>query len=148
MTNFSSTPEETNLTPEQGRYKEKKNRIEKPIEPVRRSNRLPFAKQTEKLGGVPYHTNNNKKKLTNNGNLLQETTVETAERSNTKNNRPIRESNEEIRFIRPHKRIQQTFTGQFRRGGNVISCRHHDLYHYRNIRIETESLSLFTNMEV
>ena len=93
-------PKETYLTPEQGRYKEK-NRIEKPIEPVRKSNRLPFAKQTVKLGGVPYHTNNNKKKLTNNGNLLQEKTVETAERSITKNNRLIRENNEEIRFIRP-----------------------------------------------
>ena len=62
-------PRETNFTPEQGRYKEE-NRIEKPIEPVRRSNRLPFAKQTEKLGGVPCHTNNNKKKLTNNGNFF------------------------------------------------------------------------------
>ena len=95
-------PKETNLTPEKGRYKEK-NRIEKPIEPIRRSNRLPFAKQTEKLGGVPYHTNSNKKKLNNNGNLLQETTAETTERSNTKNNRLIRENNEEIRFLRPHK---------------------------------------------
>ena len=31
---------------------------------VRRSNRLQFAKQTEKLGGVPYQTNNNRKKQT------------------------------------------------------------------------------------
>ena len=54
-------PKETNLTPEQGSYKGK-NRTEKPIEPVRRSNRLPFAKQTEKLGGIPYHISNNKKK--------------------------------------------------------------------------------------
>ena len=127
-------PKQTNLTPEQGRYKGK-NKIEKPIEPVRRSNRLPFAKQTEKLGGVPYQTNNNKKKLSSNGNLLQETTAETVERSNAENDRPIRTNNEELRLIRPHKRIQQTFTGQLRRGGNVISCRYHDLYQYRNIRI-------------
>ena len=37
-----------------------KNRTEKPIEPVRRSKRLPFAKQTEKLGGIPYHISINK----------------------------------------------------------------------------------------
>ena len=49
-----------------------KNKVIEPSISVRRSNGLPFGKQTEKLGGVPYHTNNNKKKLTNNGNLLQE----------------------------------------------------------------------------
>ena len=124
-------PKETNLTPEQGSYKGK-NRIEKPIEPVRRSKRLPFAKQTEKLGRVPYHTNNDKKKMTNNGNLLQETTTETAERSKMENDRPIQRNNEEIRSIRP---LQQTSTGQLRRWGNVISRRYHDLYHCRNIRI-------------
>ena len=57
-------PKENNLTPEQGIY------IEKPKtpEPVRKSKRLPFAKQTEKyhtekLGAVPYETNNKKKIL-------------------------------------------------------------------------------------
>ena len=39
-------PKETNLTPEQGKYKGK-NKIEKPTESVRRSNILPFARQTE-----------------------------------------------------------------------------------------------------
>ena len=43
-------PKENSLTPEQGKYKGK-NKITKPTEPVRRSNRLPFAKQTEILGG-------------------------------------------------------------------------------------------------
>ena len=99
---------------------------EKPIEPVRRSNRLPFAKQTEKLGGIPYHISN-KKKLTNHGNLLQETTAETAERNEMENDRPMRQNNEEIRTIRP---LQQTPIGQLRRGGNVISCRYHDLQNY------------------
>ena len=101
------------MTPEQGSYK-RKNRTEKPIEPVRRSNRLPFAKQTEKLGGIPNHISNNKKKLTNHGNLLQETTAETAERNETENDRPMRQNNEEIRTIRP---LQQTPIGQLRRGG-------------------------------
>ena len=61
-------PKENNLTPEQD------INIEKPKtpEPVRKSKRLPFAKQTEKLGGVPYQTSNNKKKNINNRNLLQE----------------------------------------------------------------------------
>ena len=51
-------PKENNLTPEQG------TNIEKPktLEPKRKSKRLPFAKQTKKLGGIPYQTNNNKKK--------------------------------------------------------------------------------------
>ena len=119
-------PKETNLTPEQGSYKGK-NRTEKPIEPVRRSNRLPFAKQTEKLGGIPYHISNNKKKLTNHGNLLQETTAETAERSEMENDRPMRKNYEEIRTIRP---LQQTPIGLLRRGGNVISCRYHDLQNH------------------
>ena len=52
-------PKETNLAPEQGRYTGK-TKIEKPTESVRRSNRLPFARQTEKLGGVPFYTNNKK----------------------------------------------------------------------------------------
>ena len=125
-------PKENNLTPEQGRYK-KKNQT-KPKEPVRRSNRLPFAKQTEKLGGVPYHTNNNKKKLTYNDNLLQETTTETTESNEEGNNRPMRKDEEEIRIIRPYKMPQQTFTGPFRRRGNVTSYQHHDLQTHRNIR--------------
>ena len=41
-------PKGTNLAPERGRYKGKNN-IEKPTESVRKSNRLPFARQTEKL---------------------------------------------------------------------------------------------------
>ena len=125
-------PKENNLTPEQGRYK-KKNQT-KPKEPVRRSNRLPFAKQTEKLGGVPYHTNNNKKKLTYNDNLLQETTTETTERNEEGNNRPMRKDEEEIRTIRSYKMPQQTFTGPLRRRGNVTSYQHHDLQTHRNIR--------------
>ena len=39
-------PKENNLTPEQGRYK-KKHQKTKPTESFRRSQRLPFAEQTE-----------------------------------------------------------------------------------------------------
>ena len=98
---------------------------EDPIDPI------PSAKQTETLGGVPYHTSNNKKKLINNGNLFQETTTETAERNKRENDRPIQKNNEENRSIRPP---QQTSTGQLLRG-DVISRRYHDVYHCRNIRI-------------
>ena len=38
---------------------------------VRKSKRIPYAKQTKKLSGIPYYTNNNKKKTSNNG-VLQE----------------------------------------------------------------------------
>ena len=131
---FQLLPKETNLTPEQGRYKGK-NKREKLTESVRRSNRLPLARQTEKLGGVPYYTNNNKKKLINNGNLLQKTATKTAERNEDENNRSIRKNNEEIRSIRSYRRMQQTLTGPFRRRGNVTSCQYFDLHNCRNIRI-------------
>ena len=67
---------------------------------MRRSNRLLFAKQTEKRCGVPYYTNINKKKSTNNDHLLQETTTKTTERSEKENNRLIRKDEDEIRLIR------------------------------------------------
>ena len=79
-------PKETNLTPEQGRYKGE-NKKEKSTESVRRFNTLLFVRKTEKLGGVPYYTNNNKKELTDNRNSLQETATETAERNEEENNR-------------------------------------------------------------
>ena len=37
-----------------------KNRTQKTPQPVRKSKRLPSTKQTEKLGEVPYYTNDNK----------------------------------------------------------------------------------------
>ena len=46
--------------------------ITKPTTPVRRSRRLPFTKQTDKLGGIPYQTNNNRKRNEYYHNLLQE----------------------------------------------------------------------------
>ena len=71
------------MTSEQGIHNRKKT-LESP-QPVRKCKRLPFAKQTEKLGGVPCYTRNNKKKLTNNVFLLQEktTTMEESEERET-----------------------------------------------------------------
>ena len=106
-------PKENNLTPEQG------TNIEKPktLEPTRKSKRLPFAKQTEKLGGIPYQTNNNKKKTVNTRNVLQEKTTTTTDQSQKKNDRTIRENNEEIRIIRHNGLNKQNFTVPLRRGG-------------------------------
>ena len=47
-------PKETRLSPETGINHD--HIITKPTTPVRRSRRLPFAKQTDKLGGIPYQT--------------------------------------------------------------------------------------------
>ena len=63
-------PKETTLTPKTGVKIEKINSAE-PQQILRRSQRLPFAKQTEKLGDEPYYTENNKKKI-NNYCVLQE----------------------------------------------------------------------------
>ena len=64
-------PKDNKLTPGQGIYKGKIE-ITEPQTSVRRSKRLLFAKQTEKQGGVPYQSNNNRKKQTVNGNVVQE----------------------------------------------------------------------------
>ena len=131
-------PKNNSLTPEQGRYKKKNPK--KLTESVRRSNRLPFAKQTKKLGGIPYQTNNNKKKFTNSDHLLQETTTECSEEEN---DRLIRKDEDKVNFLQPYKITQQTPTGLPRRGGNVTSYQNNDLQTFRNIRQQTERL--FTN---
>ena len=106
-------PKENNLTPEQSIY------IEKPKtpEPVRKTKRFPFAKQTEKISGVPYQTNNNKKKNINNRNLLQEKTTTTVDRNEKENHRTIRKDDEEIQSLRPNEENKLTSTGSLRRGG-------------------------------
>ena len=110
-TNIDLPPKENNLTPEPGAN------IEKPktLEPTRKSKGLPFAEQTEKLGGVPYQRNKNKKKTVNNRNLLQEKMTTTTDQSEKKNDRTMRENNEEIRTIRHNGLNKQTFTGPLRR---------------------------------
>ena len=43
---------------------------DEPHQTVRESKSIPNAKQTEKLGGIPYYTNNNENKI-NNSSVLQ-----------------------------------------------------------------------------
>ena len=63
---------ETNLTPETGI---KTNLFsDESHQTMRKSKRIPYAKQTKKLGGIPYYTKNNKKK-TNNNCILQENQI-------------------------------------------------------------------------
>ena len=79
-------PKETTLTPETGINKEKNNSAEQK-QTLRRSQRLPFSKQTEKLGSVPYYTGNNyTKKKVNSYCVLQE----------SQNNQPETNSDEEL----------------------------------------------------
>ena len=85
---------------------------------VKRSNRLPFAEQTEKLGGVLYHTNESKMKLINNGYLLQEKPAKTMEESKDENHRIVRQEDKEIiNIIWSCGMFQRNFTGQIRRRG-------------------------------
>ena len=63
-------PKETTLTPETVMKTEQNSPIE-PHRMLRRSQRLLFAKQTEKLSGVPYYSENNKK-IKSNHCVLQE----------------------------------------------------------------------------
>ena len=53
-------PKETNLTPDSGIKTSLLS--EESHQTVRKAKRIPNAKQTEKLGGIPYYTNNNKRK--------------------------------------------------------------------------------------
>ena len=111
----------------------------KRIIPKNRQNRLKdqtdylLQKQTEKLGGVPYQTNNNKKILTSD-HSLQETTMENNEEES---DRLIRKNEQKVNSIQPHKMSQQTTTELPRRGGNVTSYQNNDLETFRKTRQQT-----------
>ena len=106
------------IAPGQGTCKGKIKIIELQTSDIR-SNRLPFAKQTENLGGVPYQTNNNRKKQTDNGNVLQEKTATTIKETEDENHRSVRQETKEIRTIRHYNNDGRFLPGQIRRGGNV-----------------------------
>ena len=89
-------PKETILSPETGINHG--HIITKPTTPVRRSRRLPFAKQTEKLGGIPYQTNNNRKRIKHNHDLLQERRTTPPQNSEEEEDRNIR-TKEEVNCI-------------------------------------------------
>ena len=111
-------PKDNKLTPGQGIYTGI-NKIAEPQPSVRRSRRLPFAKQTEKLGVIPYQTSNNKKKQTINGSVLQEKTTTTTKNNEEENHRSVRQETKEIRTIRYYNNYKPPTTDQTRRGGNV-----------------------------
>ena len=131
-------PKETNLTPETGI---KTNPlINEPQLTVRKSKRIPNARQTEKLGGIPYSTNNNKRKINNY--MLQENQASQPSQQQTeeRSNREIRTINREIRktaeyqnfnrLIRNHQQLPPLETESTRRRGNV-ECRGHRLNYFR-----------------
>ena len=79
---------ETRLTPETGINHD--HITTKPKTPIRRSRRLPFAKQTKKLGGIPYQTYNNRKRINTNLDLLQENRTRPQENNEEEEDRNIR----------------------------------------------------------
>ena len=90
-------PRETNLTPETGI---KTNPlINEPQQTVRKSKRIPNARQTEKLGSIPYSTNNNERKIDNNY-MLQEnqTSQQSQQQIEERSNREIRKTAEHKNF--------------------------------------------------
>ena len=120
-------PKETNLTPETGI--KTKETINEQNQSVRKSKRIPHAKQTEKLGGIPYQTNNNKKKTSKNC-ILQENPTTPSDQTQTNSNedtddrriRTITKNLQNNRIIRTFKPKQPYKSNFIRRGGNV-ECR-------------------------
>ena len=131
-------PKETNLTPETGI--KTIPLINEPQLTMRKSKRIPNARQTEKLDGIPYSTNNNKRKVNNY--MLQEnqTSQPSQQQTEERSNREIRTINREIgktaeyqnfnRLIRNHQQLPPLETEFTRRRGNV-ECRGHRLNYFR-----------------
>ena len=95
--------------------------------PIRRSRRLLFAKQTEKLGSIPYQTNKNRKRIKPNHDLLQENRTRPPENNEEEEDRNIRTNtsnkSEIYRIIRnQHQTTPQLQTHE--EGGNV-TCEGH-----------------------
>ena len=113
-------PKETNLTPETGI--KTKETINEQNQSVRKSKRIPHAKQTEKLGGIPYQTNNNKKKTSKNCVSQENPTTppdQTQKNSNEDtDDRRIRtitknlQNNRIIRTLKPKKPYKPDFMGR------------------------------------
>ena len=123
-------PKETNLTPETGI--KTNTLINEPQQKVRKSERIPNARQTEKLGGIPYSTNNKRK--INNNYMLQEsqTSQPSQQQTEERSNHEIRTINREIRKTVEHKNFNRLLpeTESTRRRGNV-KCRGHRLNYFR-----------------
>ena len=129
---------ETNLTPETGT--KTKDTTNEQNQTVRKSKRIPYAKQTEKLGGIPYQTNNNKKK-TNKHCVLQENPTIPSDQTQTNSEEEIDDckrrtitkelqNNRTIRIFRPNKPHKSDF---IRWGGNVECRSQTAILHNRHI---------------
>ena len=133
-------PKETNLTPETGI---KTNLFpDEPHQSVRKSKRIPNAKQTERLGGILHFTNNNKMKISKNYKLQESQTNKPSQQQNEEgSNREIRTINREIRKTLEYKNFNRLFrdyqpkqppeTESTRRRGNV-ECRGQTISHKLN----------------
>ena len=125
-------PTETNLTPESGIKTNLPS--DEPHQTVRKSKRIPNAKQTEKLGGIPYYTNNNKKKINNcvlqgiqagqpNQSHNEEETNSEIRTINRKIRKTVENQNLNLnRLFRNYQPNQSPTTESTRRRGNV-ECR-------------------------
>ena len=117
--------------------------FDEPHQAVRKSKRIPYAKQTEKLGGIPYYTINNKKKISKNC-ISQENQINQPDQPQTKNEEPgnriirtITEKSQTDSIIRRYKPKQSYVVGFNRRRGNVeCQCQtatFHDLRYFRQL---------------
>ena len=85
---------------------------------VRKSKRIPYAKQTEKLGGIPYYANNNEKKSNicilqeNQINQLDQLQTNSNEEPDNRNIRSITENLQTNRIIRTYK-PKQSYVADF-----------------------------------
>ena len=133
-------PKETNLTPESG-IKTNLQSFE-PHQTVRKSKRILNAKQAEKLGGIPYYTNNNKKKIIDNCVLQESQTGQPNQsRNEEETNSEIRTINRKIRTTIEDRNLNRLFwsyqpkqsptTESTRRRGNV-ECRGQTISHRLN----------------
>ena len=132
-------PKETNLTPETGI--KTKSLPNESHQSVRKSKKRPNAKETEKLGGIPYFTNNNKNKIKKICVTGNQTNKPSQQQNAERSNRGIRTINREIRKTLEHKNFNRLFwyhqpkqppeTESTRRRGNV-ECRDQTISHRLN----------------
>ena len=113
-------PKETRLTLETGINNG--HITTRPKTPIRRSRRLPFAKQTKKLGGIPFQTNNNRKRTKFNHDLLQESRTTPQQNNEEEEDRNIRTKEENKPEIYRIIRIQHPQLQTHMKRGNVTFC--------------------------
>ena len=115
---------------------------DEPHQTMRKSKGIPNAKQTEKLGGISYYTNNNKKKI-NNICVLQgsQTGQPNQSHNEEETNREIRTINGKIRTTVENQNLNRLFrnyqpkqspTTEFTRRRGNVECRGQTISHRLN----------------